>query len=150
MKIKYFISGLILSTCLITTSFAQEKKQAACNDSLIHAELINRNSNWEAQQFIIHTTVQLSMLNDGYTPFIIDAKKGKSYVVNFIPNPKAKGVFLSIIDKDKNELGKLNGKANKTYTLQFTAQYDGQHFVLAKQKIRGSKEVCGGISILEK
>ncbi len=150
MKIKYFISGLLLSTCLISTSFAQEKKQAACNDSLIHSELISRNSKWEAEKFQIHTTVQLSMLNDGYTPLIIDVKKGKNYVVNFIPSPKAKGIFLSVIDKEKNEMGKLKGKANKTYTLQFTAQYDGQYWVLAKQKVKGSKEVCGGFSILEK
>lgn len=150
MKIKYFISSIILSTCLITTSFAQEKKHAACTDSLLHAALINRNSNWEVQQYKIHTTIQLSMLNNAYTPFIIDVKKGKSYVVNFIPNPKAKGVFISVIDKDKNELGKLKGKANKPYTIQFTAQYDGQYFVLVKQKVSRSKDVCGGISVLEK
>lgn len=147
MRIKYFIlSFALFFVGFQGDSFAQ--KYSPCTDSTVHSLLVHKNTEWETKGYQLHTNHEVLMSNGGYTPFIIQVQKGKKYVVNFIPHPLAKNIFVNIADQDKKEIKKAKAYKNQEVSLEFTAQYDGTYYILTKQKIRKSKTVCGGFSIL--
>lgn len=145
-----FSLSIIFSGISFQQIYAQQKSVSSCNDNIIHETLVTNNSALEKQGYKITLTKNVSMLNGGIQPVTIDVKKGKNYVVNYIPQSNAKKIKLTIWDKDKNEIAKEKGSKGQQLSTTFTANYTGQMYIFLSQKIKGSKEVCGGISVLEK
>lgn len=145
-------SFLLLTTLtlLSLSSFSQKIEIPTCTDAYVHAELVRTNSLHEKNNFTIHTTKNLLMLNGGLQPVTIEVKKGKEYIVNFAPNVQGSRIKMTIMDNDRNKVVSAKGQKGKTLTQSFRANYDGLYFIFVTQKIKGQKEVCGGISVLER
>lgn len=132
------------------SSFGQKVEIPTCTDAYVHAELVRANSLHEKNNFSIHTTKNLLMLNGGLQPVTIEVKRGKEYIVNFAPNVQGSKIKMTIMDNAKNKVVSAKGQKGTTLTQSFRASYDGLYYIFVTQKVRGQKEVCGGISVLER
>lgn len=148
--IKLISTLCILSVCFLGNAYGQKAQIPSCTDTFIHAALVGKNGVLEKQGYGIHTTKNILMLNGGVQPVTVEVKAGKQYVVNYIPQPSAKKVKMTIVDKDNNEVSEKKGKKGEQVTLSFKSNYDGVYYIFLSQKVKGAKEICGGISIMEK
>lgn len=139
--------GLVIFS---SSAYGQKVQIPSCNDTFVHASLVSKNTTWEQKGYKLHTTKNLLMLNGGIQPVTLEVKAGKQYVVNYIPQPSSKKVKMTIVDKDNKEVAETRGKQGEQLSMTFTSSYDGVYYIFLSQKLKGVKEICGGISILEK
>lgn len=146
-------SLFILIICLLgakLSATAQKTEVPGCMDAYVQGQLVKVNNKAEKDQYRIHTSKNVLMPNGGLQPVTIEVKKGKQYVINFVPNVQGRRIRLTIMDNNKNKIFSDKGSKGVILSHTFTAQYDGYYYIFVSQKVKGVKEVCGGISVLEK
>ena len=131
-------------------SYGQAKE---CNDAKLHSELVTLNETFENQGFKLSLFNIISIPEKAYLPISVTMKQGKMYQINYIVQEDYKNYTMILIDKNKKEIFKLDLKSKKTknhYSTQgLIAPYSGDYWLILTQKVKGQKQACAGISVME-
>lgn len=150
LKAKSLIIISIFSALSFHAIAQGSMQEPSCQDPIIHSRVVINNNTYEEKGYTINTTKNVMMPNGGYYAVPFKVKKGKQYVVSYYPQGDAKKVQMIIGDEHKKEIYKAKGATGQQLSHSFISAYDGQMIIFLRQKIKKSKVVCGGISVMEK
>lgn len=148
MKSLFFLFFITLNCAVF--SYGQTND---CNDSHLHAEMVTLNQTFENQGFKVDLMKTFSIVSKTYYPVPLTLEQGKLYQINYIVQDNFQNYDMILIDKNKKELFKLKIKSKKTKknfsTQGLVAPYTGDYYLILTQKVKGTKQACAGISVME-
>ena len=137
----------------LNSTFLSYGQSNECNDNKLHYELVTINETFENQGFKLSLFQTLNIPAKSYLPIKLTLEQGKMYQINYIVQDNYQNYTMILIDKNQKELFKLNVKRKKTdknfSTQGLIAPYSGDYWLILTQKVKGKKQACAGLSVLE-
>lgn len=148
------VIGTILLLAFSFGGYTQEMQEVGrCTNKDMHTRLVSMDDEWEGKGFKITVFNLMSMPSGYFVPVQVPVQEGREYKVFFLAHKNYQQYSFALIDDKRNKLTDLKVKSktgqSNEFTHSFKATYTGTMWIILSQKVRGSDDACGGISVLE-
>ena len=147
-KIIVLVSGLILSTCAVTTA----QPNIGCNDRAIRLQSEQIKQGMKEQGMTVYRDAMIGMESQQPYPIAVHLEKGKMYQMIYVANNLSTKMDFELFDQNDTKLDSrsVNNPAQNNYIIySFVPEKTDMYMVVLTQKMKKKSSLCGSFSILE-